>query len=178
MLPKISLYLHHTHTGRVSPADPSPTTCSGASRSVSVNGTVGQRLLRRSVTSKPVQRWRSTYIRAVGDCSRRYRVGRPASVDGRRPGDRGVRLRAWHSKESRRVRRPYLFKRRRHRRPSATASHLHHHLPACPSASLLCDVCVGTVCRRVCVSSTFYQTGEIKRDKKYTHTPAHCAILP
>lgn len=55
----------------------------------------------------------------------------------------GQRLRARHSKESRRVRRPYLFKRRRHRLPSATDSLLH---PPTPRDYQL-GYCVTCVCR-------------------------------
>lgn len=54
----------------------------------------------------------------------------------------------------------------------------HHSLPSPPFPTTLseyqlgyCVTCVGTVCRRVCVSSTFYQTGEIKKENIHIHPP-------
>lgn len=149
----------------------------------------GQRPLWRSVTSKPVQRWRCTYtialsvtvsavIASVGPTRWTWAFRGPGCAGYVQRLQRHCR----HSKENlenRRVRRPYLFKRRRrrHRLPL----HLHHRLspnrPFLPRLSIssvitYCVTCVSGVreaCRRVCVSSTFYQTGEIKREKKYTH---------
>jgi len=98
--------------------------------------------------------------------TRCYRVGRPASVVGRCPGDRGSGY--VHDTWKRAV---------------VSVGHICSSVvvigsPPPPiivyttplrvpiSSVIVWRVCVGTVCRRVRVSSTFYQTGEIKREKK------------
>lgn len=104
-----------------------------------------------------------------------------ASVDvGRWAGGvRGIgvlRLRARHSKESRRVRRPYLFKQRRHRFPSAAASRLQHPVP--PARHF--GYCVTCVCQDrlppcLCIIDVL-SNGRNKREKIHTHT--HPPITP
>jgi len=76
-----------------------------------------------------------------------------------------------HSKESRRVRRPYLFKQRRHRHPSAAASRLQHPVP--PARHF--GYCVTCVCQDrlppcLCIIDVL-SNGRNKREKKiHTHT--------
>lgn len=106
-----------------------------------------------------------------------YRVGRRRSVGGRRPGDRGTAVTCTTLEREPSCPSAIFVQATSssaplHRRQSPTTPR-----SARPSFRLLCDVCVRTVCRRVCVSSTFYQTGEIREKKKYTLTPAHYAIV-
>jgi hypothetical protein len=153
------LYLHRPHTGITVDVYRYVTLCIGRYRwptsvasSRSRRGDDVAHSFKRSVTV-PVA------IASVG--KRRWAGG----VSGT-----GVlRLRARHSKESRRVRRPYLFKHRRHRHPSAAANHLQH--PAPPAIHF--GYCVTCVCQVrlppcLCIIDVL-SNGRNKREKN-THT--------